>query len=462
VRYVRHDDILKLQNFQTNTPHLKTNNQGKLMLEQYFTWVDENKWENHPRIKIARETKHLEPAKVTDELIERRAFRMNKPFIPSGIYFNNEATRDAIRHFVDGIGDTNPLFRDIDYAQKTKYGRIIAPGTLLYTHQWAATGGGFPGIHGWYSGGDWEWYSPIYEGTKLASVVIIRDLKIKQGRMAGQGNIYIDYGDIVYLNAETNDIVGKELYHIILAERSVAGSAGKERGRSKHKYTKQDWLQILEAYHREETRGSEVRYWEDVNIGDRVGPIIKGPLSVRDELVWLMGAGSPFLNAHKNEFDYENRHPRFLEYVEETGEADAPELVHYLDHFARAIGVERAYDYGNQRMAWLCNLFTNWMGDDGFLWKMSGDERAFNMIGDITIIEGKVSKKYVDDNKTCIDIDAWAKNQRGDLSMPPRTSTVILPSREWGSVVYPEPSPQLIEEVKKAKPLDELKAEGLI
>jgi len=31
-------------------------------------------------------------------------------------------------------------------------------------------------------------------------------------------------------------------------------------------------------------------------------------------------------------------------------------------------------------MSWLCNLFTNRTGDDGSLWKMGEDERAFNMI----------------------------------------------------------------------------------
>ncbi|UCD09924.1 MAG: hypothetical protein JSU79_04580, partial [Dehalococcoidales bacterium] len=153
---------------------------------------------------------------------------------------------------------------------------------------------------------------------------------------------------------------------------------------------------------------------------------------------------------------------RFLEYVGETGEEDAPELVHYLDQFARAIGVERAYDYGNQRMSWLCNLFTNWMGDDGFLYKMSGDERAFNMMGDTTILEGKVVKKFVEGTICFVDIEAWAKNQIGEVTMPPNISTVILPSRDNGPVVYPEPSPQLIEEVKRARPLDELRAEGLI
>jgi hypothetical protein len=93
---------------------------------------------------------------------------------------------------------------------------------------------------------------------------------------------------------------------------------------------------------------------------------------------------------------------------------------------------------------------------------MSGDERAFNMMGDTTILEGRVVKKYIEGEKCCVDIEAWAKNQRGENSMPPNISTVILPSRENGLVVYPEPPAQLFEEVKKARPLNELKAEGLI
>ncbi|MBN2239505.1 MAG: MaoC family dehydratase N-terminal domain-containing protein [Dehalococcoidales bacterium] len=436
------------------------------MLEEYITEIDEKKWENHPRVRIKKESTGekapSESGKVTPEMLERRKFRMNKPFIPSSIYFNNEATADTIRHYVDGIGDTNPLFRDAEYAGNTKYGRIVAPGTFLFTHQWTATGSGLTGIHGWYSGGDWEWYQPIYEGTKLSSVAIIRDMTVKEGRMAGKGNIYIDYGDVVYLNAETKEILGKELYHIVWAERSAAGSAKKERGREKQAYTKQDWIEILEAYDTEEVRGSRPRYWEDVQVGDVVGPLIKGPLSVRDELVFLMGAGSPYLKAHKNEFNYEARHPSFLEHVAETGEDDAPELVHYLDQFARAIGVERAYDYGNQRMSWMCNLFTNWAGDDGFLWKMSGDERAFNMMGDTTILEGKVVKKYTEGNRYCVDIESWAKNQRGETTMPPNISSVILPSRDKGPVTYPEPSPQLVDEVNRARPLRELIGEGLI
>jgi hypothetical protein len=93
---------------------------------------------------------------------------------------------------------------------------------------------------------------------------------------------------------------------------------------------------------------------------------------------------------------------------------------------------------------------------------MSGDLRVFNQMGDLTIFEGKVVRKYIDEGKCCVDIEAWAKNQREEMSMPPHISTVILPSREHGLPDFPDPSPELVEEVKQARPLYEMVAEGII
>lgn len=427
---------------------------------------NESKWEGHARLialdkqKKKEEDKH---EKFTPEMQQRRRNRSNRPFFPRDVHFNRQASQDGIKHFVEGIGDTNPLFTNEEYAKKTKYGCIIAQGCYLYTIQWCCPGSMAPGVHGWYSGGDWQWYKPIFVGDEFTAVCLLRDLIEKKGRMGG-GRTWIDYGDVIYIN-QKGEIVGKELVHIVMAERAASGAAKKYTGIPKPVYDKEDWVRILDMYDNEELRGSEPRYWEDVQMGDQVGPMIKGPLSVRDEIGWLMGAGSPFFRVHKIEYQYEARHPRVLEYAE-TEEADTPgdvpELVHILNPFARAIGVERAYDYGNQRMAWLCNLVTNWMGDDGFLWRMTGDERVFNQVGDITTFEGKVINKYIQEEKCCVDIEAWAKNQRDEWSMPPHASTVILPSRQYGAAKYPEPPLELIEEVKRARPLDDLIGEGLL
>jgi acyl dehydratase len=425
--------------------------------------ADEERKSGHPRLVLAEvgeKRESPEAIKFTPEAEARRHSRSNKPFYVRSVYFNKQASKDGIRHFVEGMGDANPLFLDEEYAKKSKYGSIIAPGAYLYTIQWAFPGGGGPGIHGWYVGGDWEWYRPIFAGDEFEAVCIMRDFVEKKGKMGG-GRTWIDYGDVIYIN-QKNEIVGKEYCHFVWAERGASGSSGKYRSTPKPKYSKEDWAKILELYEKEELRGTEPRWWEDVQVGDKLGPMIKGPLSVRDEIAWLMGAGSPFFRAHKMEFDYERRHPKVLEYVEELGEADVPELVHIFDAFARTIGVERAYDYGSQREAWLGQLFTNWMGDDGFLWKMSVDERVFNQIGDVTTFEGKVTKKYIEEGKCCVDFEAWAKNQRDEWSIPPHTSTVILPSREYGPIVYPNPPAELVEEVSKARPLDEMIKEGII
>lgn len=398
---------------------------------------------------------------IDDEKLARRRSRAHIPFYPRSFHFNQQASKDGIRHFVDGIGDLNPLFRNEEYARKTKYGNILAPGSYLYSVCWTLRGSGITGAHGWFSGANWEWYRPIFAGDEFKVVGIIRDLVEKKGRMAGGKSIYLDYSDAIYVN-QRGEIVAKQEMRTVRTGRTEAGSAKKERNLPAPTYSHEDWIRILDAYDNEELRGAEPRWWEDVQVGDGLGPMIKGPLSIRDEIAWLMGGGSPFIKAHKIEMLYESRHPKALEFVQETGERDVPELVHVFDAFARGIGVERAYDYGSQRICWYAQLFTNWMGDDGFLWKMNTDLRAFNQVGDITTFEGKVTRKYIEDGKCCVDIEASGKNQRGVFTMPAQTSTVILPSKELGPVVYPNPSPKLMQEVERAKPLDELIQKGLI
>ncbi|MGV8057978.1 MAG: MaoC family dehydratase N-terminal domain-containing protein [Smithellaceae bacterium] len=428
--------------------------------------ADIEKWKGHARLVALEKMENKGEEEVheyyTDEAQQRRRNRADKPFYPNDIYFSTQATVDQIRHFAHGIGDQNPLFTSVEYGKKSKYGSVVAPGCYLYSINWVVMGYGGPGVHGWYSGGEWEWYRPIVPGMTFKTVNCLRELVAKKGKMGG-GRTWVDYGDVIYVNAETGEVVAKEHQHIVLGERSAAGGAKKYMNIPKPVYSKEDWARILDLYENEEVRGATPRYWEDVNVGDKVGPMIKGPLSVRDEIAWLIGAGTPYIRAHKREYDYEKRHPHTLEYADSSeadNPGDVPELVHILSSFTKTIGIERIYDYGNQRMSWLCNFFTNWMGDDGFLWKMQGDLRVFNQAGDVTTFEGKVVKKYIEDGKYCVDIEAGAQNQRGEWSMPLHISTVILPSKANGPVKYPDPDPKLAEEARNAKTLAEMKASG--
>jgi hypothetical protein len=59
---------------------------------------------------------------LTEERIAELKSRLGVVWRPPQPYYNTTATKDSIRHFCHGIGDTNPLFTDvenIDEAQTT-------------------------------------------------------------------------------------------------------------------------------------------------------------------------------------------------------------------------------------------------------------------------------------------------------------------------------------------------------
>ena len=92
----------------------------------------------------------LESGKITREGIDRLRARLgnfNRPRQYGVGLFNEQSTRDAIRHFCQGIGDPNPLYWDLSYGQATKYGSIIAPPCFLYSVYWCSgRTGGLPGV----------------------------------------------------------------------------------------------------------------------------------------------------------------------------------------------------------------------------------------------------------------------------------------------------------------------------
>ena len=83
----------------------------------------------------------LESGKITQEGIQRLRNRLgafNRPRQYGVGLFNEQATRDAIRHYCQGIGDSNELYWDLSYAQATKFGAIIAPACFLYSVYWCS------------------------------------------------------------------------------------------------------------------------------------------------------------------------------------------------------------------------------------------------------------------------------------------------------------------------------------
>ena len=95
---------------------------------------------------------------------------------------------------------------------------------------------------------------------------------------------------------------------------------------------------------------------------------------------------------------------------------------------ARIIALPGIYDLGPQRGSWLAQIVTNWMSDHGFLRKYYNELRRFNIEGDTTWVQGKVSRKWTEGDQHLVECETSCQNQRGEPTGTCRME-IVLPSR---------------------------------
>jgi hypothetical protein len=227
---------------------------------------------------------------------------------------------------------------------------------------------------------------------------------------------------------------------MIRTERKKAVEKGKYKEVEIEPYSPEALAEIDAQYASEKPRGAEPRYWEDVQEGDELEPRVKGPLTVTDMICWHVGVGMGSYGVAGLRLGYQNRQriPRFY-HPNELDVPDVAQRCHWDHEFARQTGSPYVYDYGRMRETWLIHLCTDWMGNDGWLWKLDAEMRKFNYVGDTHWMRGRVVRKYLADaDRPAVDLDVWGENQRGEITTPGHAS-ILLPSREYGPVELPKP-----------------------
>ena len=113
--------------------------------------------------------------------------------------FVRDASLGALINFVNGIGDSNPLFRDLEYGAYTKYGSVISHPCAPYIHHWSGrTRWGLPGVHGFFAGNDWEFFRVMRPGDAVNCVERVLDVQEKQSEYSGR--LVIQYVETIYSN----------------------------------------------------------------------------------------------------------------------------------------------------------------------------------------------------------------------------------------------------------------------
>lgn len=364
---------------------------------------------------------------ITDESIVEARKMIGLQLRPEGPYLR-DATDDTIRNWSNGIGDLNPLYREIGHADGSRFGGIVAHPMFPMAYGWIGrTRWGLPGVHGFYAGNDWELFRHVRPGDRLTAVERVVGVEEKDSKFSGR--LVLQYVEGSYFN-QRGELVARALGTCTRHERKAARDAGKYADITAYEYSDDEYDAIHDAIMGEQAniRGENPRYWEDVTVGEELPSIVRGPLSLMDTMGFLVGSG----RGHTNGVIYQAamKHPgHFFRNPEAGGGIEYTGIGHHRDSVAKAVGVPGTYDYGPQRSSWVASLVTNWMGDAAFLKRIRTQMRRFNTMGDTTWCKGMVTRKYIKDGHALVDLEVWGENQRGEITTP-GIATVILPSRD--------------------------------
>jgi acyl dehydratase len=284
--------------------------------------------------------------------------------------------------------------------------------------------GGLPGIHAMYGGTDFRWRRAVREGDQLIGASVLVDLEEKASTFARRA---VKQTYRTTFTDPTGAVVCEADSWCFRTERDTARERAKYGPVEPHRYTPDALERIRRAYRDEVVRGAAPRYWEDVQVGEALPEVVKGPLTVTSVVAFVQGWGSLYVRAHGLAFDLFDRHPA-LAIPNAFGAPEPPERVHWDDALARAVGVPAAYDYGPERVAWLGHLVTNWMGDAGLLARLTVQVRRHNLIGDTTWCRGMVSSRVLAHDRGEVTLTLGAVNQRGE-TIAAGEAVVVLPRR---------------------------------
>ncbi|MFA5308533.1 MAG: MaoC family dehydratase N-terminal domain-containing protein [Dehalococcoidales bacterium] len=330
----------------------------------------------------------------------------------TGQCFLTEATRDNIKNFAEAVGDANPLWLDEEYAGKSRFKGITAPPTFLYNINHGSAPALAPprqlpplNLSLLYAGAELEFFRPIRLGDAF-SAVKAKSVGIERKESKSLGPMLFATGEAYYYN-QRQELIGTIRTTTCRFEPPQKQAVHFDRESKPGFEVKSPDLLAFEH----KRRGAAPRYWENVAVGEEMAPALEKGLLTMMEIVrfGLFVSGVP------------RRIERRREQVE---------IGFSREEMQKRAGLENASDYGPQRVCWLGQFVTDWMGDDGTLKKYSCQVRHPSIMGDSNFVKGKVTAKRIASGEHLVDCEVWVENQAG-LVTAPGLATIALPSKDY-------------------------------
>jgi acyl dehydratase len=375
-------------------------------------------------------SKELARGKFTDAMLADMRALIGTDLRTEACLNNEHATRLAILRFCEGIGDDNPLWTDPEYAAEGPHGTLVAPPSFIF----ACLGSvqvGWPGLGGFHAETKMTFNRPIRVGDKITARVVFDGFEGPIESSFG-GRRIKDYLRQEYRNQD-GELVATFICSRMRFERSEMQKRAPSRAvQLPHPWTEAEIAAIEADVLAEAPRGDNPRYWDDVNVGDEIDVITKGPIGLTDEIAFIAAGAAPIprISAHGVALRRYRKHPKWAFRDPTTHALEPVYSVHYNDYAAKLQGAQAAYDVGIQRTCWGIHALTNWMGDAGKLKALTGQYRSHVYLSDVVRLGGRVDAKEIDaDGDHVVKLTTWGRNQR-DQEVMPGTAVVALPQRD--------------------------------
>jgi acyl dehydratase len=394
--------------------------------------------------------------KITDEDIEkmRRRIGSTNPTLRKGWLttpHNPTTSLDSVRRWAISIGDDNPLYLDPAHSAASRWGGVVAPPGYEWSVGWDRspfpddalhneTRSALRGVQLFHSGAEYFFHRPIRAGDEMYKSEWLANVTPKESRF-GKCSVLVDNANCFWNQNDEVAITSSRWFVHVERGKASERTERKEQDQAPF-YDDAALAEIEAAYDNEYRRGSSVLYIEDVKVGDELPRMVKGPLTITDIINLHMGGGWFTYGNPPFKLAFENRKRLRGFYSRDAyNNWDTVQRVHWDNDLAQKVGVQRTYDIGPMRYVFVCHYLTNFAGDDAFIHRLRYELRAFNYIGDVTWLGGRITEVRDDPILgPLIEVEVVATNQRGQQNIT-ADATILIASRKKGLARLPPAAP---------------------
>lgn len=346
---------------------------------------------------------------ITEEALDR--LRAQLGVERTAMPWASQLTRDICRHYaMYSLATDNPRF--VGLPDSTEPQEIVPAPTAEYVAcslDKRLGGPGLPGIFALHARDVWVFNRPAVLDERLSAVVRLASIDERRSQWGGRA-IWQDM-DIDFLSAD-GELISRYTPTTVRAERTKARESKKYSFQEPYVYSDDEVDGILADFESEGETVAPAKF-ESLKIGDAIGHVVKGPVTVMDLMCWWIGAGGPYVHAFKQRYLQQQRHPTLAIRDAITNVPRSPEDAHFDAEYAKRSGVGNMYDIGRQRTASVIHLITNWAGTSLEIQRLETKFRAPVFVGDCSWYRGEVNR--VDADTRTVELSVTGVNQRGDV-----------------------------------------------